>query len=168
MRIVRVAFTVEDANGVGLKLDDGLLDGMIERFAIASLHLDRTIVVARGELALYENMRAAEETLGQCGKSVAVADDLVPHCFLLPLVVAVLPGPLGRDAEVHDGGAVLQNLGLGIFSQKSHDGKLIEIHLTNPSFCPLLGHEKSEWRLLPNPEADAFLGGPGEFDRRLE
>jgi hypothetical protein len=54
------AGAVEKANGVGLQLDDKLLDDVVDRFLTAG-HLDRAIVFAGSEFALYEDMCAFAE-----------------------------------------------------------------------------------------------------------
>ena len=64
------------------------------------------IVFVSGELALDEDLSAFDKTAGQSFKSWPKTNDLVPLAFLLPLVVLVLPGFLGRDAELGDGGAI--------------------------------------------------------------
>ena len=83
---------------------------------LAVRNFDRAIVFAGGEFALYEDMSAFDETFRQLGKPVTEPDDLVPLGPFLPLVVVVLPGPLGRDAELHHGGAVRQSLCFGVLA----------------------------------------------------
>ena len=61
-------------------------------------------------------MSALGETFRQFGEPVTEPDDLVPLGPFLPLVVGVLPGPLGRNAELHHGGAVLQSLCFGVLA----------------------------------------------------
>jgi hypothetical protein len=88
-------------------------------------------------------------------------DHLVPLRILLPLVVGVGPELVGGDAEFEHRLAALQCLLLWGAANEARDNDLVN-SLEDPSFCPLLGREKSEWRLLPN-QATAFCGGPKEF-----
>jgi hypothetical protein len=78
---------------------DDVLDGLL-----AAGDLDGAIVFARGKFALHENMRAFDETWRQLLESFSEGDDAVPLGFVPPFVVLVLPGLLGGDAELDDGG----------------------------------------------------------------
>ena len=106
---------IGDTDGVGFDFDDELLDDMLDGFAVAGGDFDGAIVVVSGELTLDEDLRAFDKAAGHGFKLFSEANDLVPLAFLLPLVVLVLPGFLGRDAELGDGGPAFVGAG-GIVS----------------------------------------------------
>ena len=156
--------TVEKANGVGLQFDDELLDDVLDGL-LASRHLDGALVCARGEFALNKDVSAFGEASGHGLEAFAESDDVMPLGLLLPLVVLVLPGLLGSDAELEDGSSVWERLGFGVLSNESDNCELIDswCFLFLPLVC--LGTKKPG-RLLPN-QASALSGGPKEFHSSL-
>ena len=90
--------TIQNADRIGLELDDKLLDRVLDGlFAIG--HLDRAVVLASDEFALHVDEAAFNEAFSGLAKRVSKGICYVPLRFLLPVAAVVLPGLLGRDAE---------------------------------------------------------------------
>ena len=65
------AVVIEHPDGIGFEFDDGLLNRVVDTFAVAGRNLDSAIVVARRQLALHENVSAFYEPLRQLLKAFA-------------------------------------------------------------------------------------------------
>ena len=110
------AGAVERADGVGFAFDDELFDDVVRGF-LPGLDRDRSIVFAGGEFALYQDMGAFGEAGFHVGEPFAESHYVVPLGAFFPLPVFVLPGGLGGDRELGDGGAVGEELGFGVFAE---------------------------------------------------
>ena len=87
---------IGDPDGVGLELDNKLLDHVFDSF-LAIGHLNRTIVFAGSEFALHEDMCAFAEAGCKLRKLVSVRDNIVPLGFVFLFAFVAFPGACGRD-----------------------------------------------------------------------
>ena len=79
-----VAGAVEHPDGVGLQLDDELLNDVLDGL-LAIGDFDGPVVLAGVELALHEDVCAALEAWGQFGKTFSPGGDVVPLGLVFPL-----------------------------------------------------------------------------------
>ncbi len=98
-----------------------MFDGLL-----ASRDVDGAVVFAGAEFTPHENVCAFNEAVGHLLEAFAEGDDIVPLGPVFPLVVFVLPGFLGSDAEFEDRRAVWQVLRFGVLADISDDRELVD------------------------------------------
>ena len=154
---LRTGTAIEDSDRVGLQFDDKLLNHVIDRF-FADRHLDRAVILPRGQFALDEYERALDEAFGDGREALAVGNDAMPLRPVLPFALLVLPGLLGGNGEFDDGGAIRQMLDLGVLADESNDAELID-HDDFLLSARLLGHENASGACSEAEEVH-LLAGP--------
>jgi hypothetical protein len=122
------AGAIEYPDSVGFEFDNELLDDVLDVLAFPGGNLNGAVVLARGQLALQEDVGAFHQTVRQLGEAFAEGDDVMPLRFFFPLILLVLPGLLRCDGELRDRSAIRQILGFGVFADEADDRKLIEVH----------------------------------------
>lgn len=119
---------IQRPDDLGFEFENMLLDGALDARAVPGGNVDRTIVLARGQFDLHEDMGAFQEPVRQLDEAFAESADVMPLGLFFPFIVLVLPGFLGRDREFCDRSAIRQIFGFGIPADESGDRKLIEVH----------------------------------------